>query len=1336
MKTDRPAYPIRGDPRRGNGGPGPPFEKKTENRKEREHLFSKIKPEKILAALLALSVSVMMLSIPVYADGDDENHAISDETAEQESENNSSTTAQHDPQTEVPLPDSVSDPPDSDDSSAAPQQQDAGGAQEVANVDAAEESEVTLPEQEAKPAMEEEQVQEEADLTPYITGGTIYYKTANDADWIIAKPNQNGTYNVPDDADYEIGINYRIPQNALNTDRHILTYQLPRGIRVYPESGPILQGSTLMGSFSIEEDGKVTLDFNQEAIDLNSSGPMEDGMIRYNVDLDQAENRDDNHNVSVDLGSVHLVVHFTVNPDLSIEKKGVSEKHDRRVDYTITVVSKNGTKDEPVSITDERLEGSDGQISLDEAREIRVFNADGQEISGWKLEKTEHGFVIENLPPLKAGQKYTVTYHANVKVTNGRSVEAVNQASASSGEIHTSPSKVIYRYEPKGLISKMGEQTEDGRLSWTIVINQDHDDLSGWRLEDVFNDSQITDTVEISPAIDGQNTIQLPYTFPKGSTDTYEITYETPAAPLAGSDRAINGAYLYPPDDGKPAQSTAQVTLSEHGVEEVRKSFVRAEKGADQIEILTWNLKIQAGQEGFGSLFMLNDSCGQKEMYFTKAELDSIYQQMSEQLQPYGITIIMMMATEQDGAMAVYPDFEAGARYQTFSMEMSSGLQNDQSVDLTYQTTVDTAKLTRDTDFPNAATVINQYGSIEKQASWRWKCRYPGLRKLDARDMRGGELTKHAYDDTDGGLLKWDLQLIIPEGNPGDETVITETVPDGLNLDHKADGSPITDPVIMKVWKSEFALPLDGIEKDGISATIVKTDGHERIRFVFSEEFFKKHPKLRSADIILSLGLDKEPEWKYDNGLASEKFENVAVMTCGKKIRETRKQTQEIFDRIEISGLTKEVSADNTGNNQFADNTIPYTITVNPKAEQLCGESEDLIIDDIASVPFNEKDPASLELVNGSVSIAEIKNGKQIPLSPDQYSYVFSSRNTGDGTMEYEIEFTVPDRMSLQISYDYLVNGKIGSEYTISNTASLACKRMGHMNDHTDTKARIISAQATVEEIGVSVYKTDIDNSMTLLPDAKFELEEYNPSTQYFEPVLENGKPKLFTTNEFGEVCLSAPWISFGKAYLLKEVKAPEGYIASDEEVPFIVLDGSEQTSDLPEGFMKKASVFNMCGNLYVGNKKASRDIHVNKTWVDEKGDSCSPMQEAIEAGLYRKEKDGSWTLIEKAALSEENGWQASFDNLPVYGEKTVDGKKTWDLSDRLEYTVREMTESPLWSASVTQSDESEFTLENRKKPTPIHLPQTGSSGWMFLLPGALLLIFTGYYLSLEKRET
>lgn len=1192
-------------------------------------------------------------------------------------------------------------------------------------------------------------------LQPYITSGQICYKSGEDSDWTPVKPNEQGVVNVPEGASYRITLNYQLPEGTLSTDHHILTYQLPDGIKVYPDSGSILEGSNLMGTYQITEDGQVTLDFNDQAIESNACAPFEHGLIRYRIDLQKTVDDSGSRDVPYEINGEKMTIHLKLVPSLDIQKTASAAGEVKEIDYTITVSSSHGTDGEPVTVEDTRLPGSDGSISLGEARDLQVYDPNGQLIEGWHLEKTKDGFKISGLPALNAGQQYTIKYKAKLIVTNGAEVTAINQAQASSGSVTTEPCECKYSYTPKHLLQKSGRLTGQDKIDWTIEINKDHDDIGGWKLEDALDDVSQTGPFTIDPPVQTdhglKDTIDLPFTFPKGDTNTYTLTYETSVEYDNGNDYTTNSAALTPPNGGSPAVASATVHFKPDGnANQVEKTLASAQSGPDATEILTWNLNIIPGKNGFKDYFSLTDLCSQYDtsdkMYFTGEQLSALLNSLLPTLKEHGISIVSIDVYRLDHDQALSPDqIEKEGKYSGFMLYGSGNLRSEESLNFTYQTTVKLHNLTWTSTFVNSVAVASADGLIERKAAWHWENSIPVITKVDTRNP-GDFHTYHNYEQTDG-LLKWSIRTKVPAGFTDRTMTIKDLLPDGLNVEHGPNGETISDPLSLTLPDgTTFSIPIDGTPAHGLQANVVHEDnGKEIIEILFTQAFFDEYPGLKAGneqfEINVVAGLDKKPEWKYENGKASMTFVNHADVYSedGTELNKVS-QMQTIQSKAPISRLSKALDTSDCDDTCFENNILPYSITVNPKGEKLGADGEDLTVTDSCRLAVEGNDPITLELINGSLNVCKIgPDGTLTPLDSNQYKYKVESKNEGNGQMEYRIVFTLPDGIPIKISYSYLVNGNMNAECTITNQASMNSASQGHMDDHTRHKVTVCSSSATVESIGVTLYKTADDNTGITLPGAQFELLKYNSATGKFETVCSNqtGQAVVFETGADGSVTITSPYIDFGIAYELKEIKAPEHYAITDDLYKFLVVENSTKAVTAPEGFVDQAQVFHISGNIYIGNKRTVEDIHVTKKWVDQQGNAAQPPVDQIKAELYHLE-NGKEISDGILTLGKDNNWQASLSSLPVYATVTKDGQKVPDLDQPINYYLRELdesqakdeTSSPIawdWKASQDPADKTSFTLTNTVFPKPVSLPKTGSQTWLPILAiagGAFTLAF------------
>jgi hypothetical protein len=112
-------------------------------------------------------------------------------------------------------------------------------------------------------------------------------------------------------------------------------------------------------------------------------------------------------------------------------------------------------------------------------------------------------------------------------------------------------------------------------------------------------------------------------------------------------------------------------------------------------------------------------------------------------------------------------------------------------------------------------------------------------------------------------------------------------------------------------------------------------------------------------------------------------------------------------------------------------------------------------------------------------------------------------------------------------------------------------------------------------------------------------------------------------------------------------------------------------------GYIEDAMVKSQAVKMSSNYSNETRDIKVNKVWIDEPfGESKRPEEISIE--LYA---DGE--LFKQITLSKENNWSYTFEGLQMY----KDGKK-------IEYTILEL-EVPEYETSIKGDMENGFIIIN-----------------------------------------
>lgn len=1156
-------------------------------------------------------------------------------------------------------------------------------------------------------------------LGPFVNSTTITYMDNGNE---VAPEVIDGVYQIPDGADVRLCYHYEIPQGMLSEDHHTLTLHAPDGFKItQAESGDIMNGNTIQGTFTINTDGTVTLDYNSTAIQMDQDGPLTDGIICINGQID-VNKRDEKGEIPLNVeGSPSPEIRVHIKPTLNVSKSATQTVGSRDVQYSITVDAPIGTDGKSVTLTDTVDPDEYGSINLDSPENISVTTSTGQVIPDCeiKVENGGEGKTVLTLPPLKTGEKYTINYDSKIRLTNGKEVSATNTVQASTTpDVTSEPSSASVAYTPTDLIKKEGKASK-GTDHWKITINPNHEDISGWTLTDsltlpLIPSKPFDGQADISPAIDGNTKIDLPFTFPPGSHETYTITYITDEKNTVTKNKAV----LSPPNHGPSAEAESSAG-KEIGVEDLNKTFVSAKKEGDDL-ILTWNLHLRIWEEDGIDIFQ--DQL-QGDQFFTKAQLIDIENKLEETLKKYGISLddITMMANTAAQADISFNDLENGTEYTGFTGMILGNLPIGTVIDFDCSSTAEYDPYT-DKTYENSVFFLGR----DSTAVYHSKTVYPSIHKFDLNDENMKDQTEHNYDGDHGPAWGVQLDYYSADGYPLDSVTVTDTMPDGLDISHLK--VMYTDSDQNSGWQdiSEEAMKYIQLTEKGAT----KNSPASWIA-VIDPGLYKEYPDMNGLLFELKTDYAKDLKWDFLNGKAEKEFLNTSVLTTeNNKTLGTASQKQ-IIKRTEenYSGLKKEITGQQGSDGSFSNNVIPYSITVNPKGKKLVEDGVPLTVTDVLDVSSPGSSPVNPEMVNGSLAVYEIRDGKEIPLPASDYSYTLNSRPTGNGNTQTSMVFTIPDGMEVRIDYSILFCGSIGAEAKVSNTATMNASSEGKSESESPTTLKVASASATIESGGVTVRKSDSENYSITLPGAVFEVYRYNENTGSFDPVEENGKILTWTTGEDGQVFIPIADLSYNTAYEIEEVKAPDNYQGDNKRIGFILTDGQNDDGPFtaPEDFTNHAYIFSICGQLSIGNSKTLTSIPVRKTWLNENGEKADPAVSEIEAGIYA-EMDGHEYLVRKITLSDRNGWKEDVTGLPLYEDNNPEKPK-------IQYSVKELTTSGSWKSETKTADDGSVEIVNTLNSEKIALPVTGKPSVWILPASGILLVGAGSVLKAKTRR-
>ncbi|MGI6057116.1 MAG: hypothetical protein ACOYBD_09080, partial [Bilifractor sp.] len=360
------------------------------------------------------------------------------------------------------------------------------------------------------------------DLTKFITGVESYKYSGGK--WVSTSEFTNG-----DSAKFVI--NYKIQSGNLSSNT--LTYSLGSDVIVpgTSQSGEIRDSSGKdIGDYTVGTDGTITLTFDQGVFDSTTgfTGKIEfEGTVHNgNASGDVTQQFSDGTKITVHPSQQEKTT------DISIDKTG-AVRSDGTIQYTVTVSSQKGTSD-VVTVKDTMW--ANGFSGTPSYQNITVKDGSGNPVTP----QSGASFPL-TLPKMSAGTQYVITYTVNPGAVNSAdgSSSIQNRAEAGSGDDHAS--RDITTTVTHAMIEKSWgySSNSSGKYVWTIRVNPDHQDITGYTLTDIFN-AEGTKPISLPSEVTVMNQNYYPsktvsfsngtLTFPLAgfaATDTYIITYET-----------------------------------------------------------------------------------------------------------------------------------------------------------------------------------------------------------------------------------------------------------------------------------------------------------------------------------------------------------------------------------------------------------------------------------------------------------------------------------------------------------------------------------------------------------------------------------------------------------------------------------------------------------------------------------------------------------------------------------------------------------------------------------------------------------------------------------------
>ena len=391
----------------------------------------------------------------------------------------------------------------------------------------------------------------------------------------LYQPVTNGT-TVNEGDDLRVVVSIKAPAGTFSktaTDGNKLTYTLPFKLKeplVHQEIKDRSDNKTVIGYLDADTDGNVTVEFLNDVDTFNHENEFDADFKVWGKAV--AKDTGENQTIKFpgDSGSFTLKKKSDISVKKEVASDIIEEDGKTYFKYTITVNSNNGTAGETVDIRDQitNLYNLTGQFD-ENSFVLKKNDGDVSNLKSYLKMTTDEsgkaGFTMSALPPLEAGESYTLTYRYEItnadKLTANDYGDVGNKAYAKYGNHDEKETIEIKKglygdgliIKKTGWYSGNGETDQaHGRIKWQVDIqNPSGKDLKGYVVTDTISsdtDAVIREQngVEVYVSQDGWNYSEykangqeqkgtvtegkkgFTYTFPEGSTGkNYRFIYYT-----------------------------------------------------------------------------------------------------------------------------------------------------------------------------------------------------------------------------------------------------------------------------------------------------------------------------------------------------------------------------------------------------------------------------------------------------------------------------------------------------------------------------------------------------------------------------------------------------------------------------------------------------------------------------------------------------------------------------------------------------------------------------------------------------------------------------------------
>lgn len=1190
------------------------------------------------------------------------------------------------------------------------------------------------------------------DLNTWITD-VNYEKTTDGKTWTSIGA---GSVTVDSGTRVRVNLKYTVKPGVLTPTNNTLTYQLPKGLpmpdvttgNIVDESDKDKAGNAkVVGSFTVDTDGKVTLTFTDEKfIGTDEKGGLPfTGTFKAAVTA-SADNFEDEKEIKFKDDCILTIKKKTA--DIKISKGSGSPLITDRKDgtfvnnYEVTVGTTNGTKD-PVILTDTLNTNRNGENRSDYLKggkylvdSFKLYKVDASgtkteiDVPAHELKTDGNGnpqVVLGPLDPLEIGEKYIWYYdvqrnYADFDEMPGGVAIINNTAKAEAGRNVKDEADAWYTCKTSRIEKKGEYDPKTGRIQWTITVKVPHSFLGSYLLQGCKITDDLPDGVKIVGDVKvGNDTISAEefqkngYTIPAeyGQTEL-KITFET-TTPIGGGSVTNKAQILTKSNHTFEASDTVNIGKGDWSLS---KSI------ATRGETPTWNLSAtnKAGEAEFTLWDVLadaeNDQGEEKKdtHYAIAKELDDAIKAnltltmhdstrlTYAQADAEGNTIEMTYYADRDGTTQVNAN-NSSTRVRSFTIHVKAG--NDQNPVRSISVTGIPTHEERD-DVPtgevwtykNTIHIQGVSGNDSAEDTYRsYKKFEKGVAAKSSGDETGYLTGSNSFElsDLSGNNLHYQL-VLQTSADDRDEITVTDTLPE--NVGFKVDNVKIAldEGDFVKIKKVDWA-----------TAEYDETTRRLTIKISNYNQSGQEEHRIR---IQYKVSVSDDPSWKNPS-VGKLIYTNTA--TWGELTETTTTTVTRDVEQVKKTGWQ------DPGN----DRKLHYQVVINPAGEDLsAGQTKaekielwDNISTTNGAIATGDVNSVKLYFYDYDETVG-VTTGKEVPRN----MYRILEADKG-GWLHMEI----PNMAALILVYDCNVkDGSAAASYQVSNTVTLS-------NGSKSSDSGItyqVKADATATTAQFVLRKKDSYSGVSL-EGAEFTIYQYDTVSGRFVPWTGNGTGTL-TTDENGQASLAvldsetASCLKPDVLYKLVETKAPTDYqldatphyllfrnnaSAENEQQAFAkaigqadgttILTVNDETVDLN----RNVQVGSDAGTTTAEYSNVYSKLTVSKLWLDQ--DTKQPVEPAVNSihiKVWRYTDDPAYkTPFDEADLTADNNWtwSESGDKLPLTDEN----------GNAYHYLVEEETTGN-WNVYIDNNgvQTGNITVQNYVY-TGYELPSTGGMG-------------------------